>query len=116
MGNSDLILGIQWLAKLGTMTSNWKTQVLPFNLGTKKVTLQEDPSLGRTLISLKAMVRAIRKKGGGILVEMNKLEGVESSIPTPAIPSSLKPIINKHSHVFSLPKELLPLRVHEHYC
>lgn len=53
LGNSDLILGIQWLEKLGTMTTNWKTQTIKFQIGSDTVTLKGDPSLGRTEISLK---------------------------------------------------------------
>ncbi|KAL8108210.1 hypothetical protein AgCh_024598 [Apium graveolens] len=33
LGNSDLILGLQWLEKLGTMTANWKSQRIKFKLG-----------------------------------------------------------------------------------
>lgn len=64
LGNSDVIMGIQWLEKLGTTTTNWKTQTLRFQLGTEVVTLKGDPSLGRSGISLKAMLRNLRKEGG----------------------------------------------------
>lgn len=43
LGNSDLILGIQWLEKLGTMSVNWKTHTLKFQMGENTVTLQGDP-------------------------------------------------------------------------
>lgn len=61
LGNSDLILGIQWLEKPGTMTTNWKIQTLKFQTGKEMVTLKGDPSLGRSGISLKAMLRNIQK-------------------------------------------------------
>lgn len=38
------------------------------------VTLKEDPSLARSKISLKAMLRVIRKEGGGMLVEFDQAE------------------------------------------
>lgn len=28
LGNSDIILGVQWLETLGTVVSNWRTQVM----------------------------------------------------------------------------------------
>lgn len=63
LGNSNVILGVQWLEKLGTVSANKKTQILKFKLGGDSVTLKGDPSLGRSMISLKAMVKLIRKGG-----------------------------------------------------
>lgn len=40
LGNSDIILGVQWLEKLGTVSTNWKTQTLKFLLGGKNITLK----------------------------------------------------------------------------
>lgn len=57
--------------------TNWKTQVMKFNLGSESITLRGDPALGKTLVSLKAMMRTIRHEGAGILVELNQLEGRE---------------------------------------
>lgn len=39
LGNSDLILGIEWLEKLGTISSNWKTQTMRFQLDGRAITL-----------------------------------------------------------------------------
>lgn len=104
LGNPDLILGIQWLSKLGTMTNNWRTQVLKFKRGQESVVLKGDPSLGRTLISLKAMVRTIRKEGGGYLVELNRLEGGGNNLPNPNTHPAIQAIIDQHPTVFSTPQ------------
>lgn len=67
LGNSNMILGVQWLEKLGTVSTNWKTQTLKFMLGEKSVTLKGDPSLGRSMVSFKTMMRTIKKGGMDIL-------------------------------------------------
>lgn len=56
LGNPNLILGVQWLEKLGTVSTNLKTQTLKFRLGEDNVTLKGDPLLGWSRISLKAML------------------------------------------------------------
>lgn len=73
LGNSDVILGIEWLEKLGPVVSNWKTQEMKFTCDGVMVVLIGDPSLVRSKISLKAMLRTIRKTGGGIRVELSHL-------------------------------------------
>lgn len=68
-----MILGIQWLETYGIHT-NWKTQVMKFSLGKEMITLRGDPSLGKTLISLKAMMRTIKHECFGIFVELNQID------------------------------------------
>ncbi|KAL8118331.1 hypothetical protein AgCh_016023 [Apium graveolens] len=118
LGNSDVILGVQWLEKLGTVSTNWKTQTLRFQLGGGSVTLKGDPSLGRTMISFKAMMKTIQKGGDGYLVECNHLaatgehKGLKRGEDN--MPPYLKPILKQHSEVFRLPPGLPPNRGHEH--
>ncbi|KAK0577832.1 hypothetical protein LWI29_000918 [Acer saccharum] len=69
LGSSDVILGIQWLATLGMTHTNWKLQVMKFQLGNETVTLRGDPSLGKTLVPLKAMMRTCKYEKG-LLVEL----------------------------------------------
>lgn len=33
LGSADIILGIQWLESLGTVQTNWKSQVMKFRIG-----------------------------------------------------------------------------------
>lgn len=55
LGNSDIILGMQWLEKLGEVVTNWKQQLMKFDWEGTKHILQGDPSLERSLMSLRAM-------------------------------------------------------------
>ena len=38
------------------------------------MTLRGDPSLGKTMVSLKAMMKTIRHEGEGILIELNEIK------------------------------------------
>jgi hypothetical protein len=58
LGNSDVILGMQWLATLGNTHTNWSAQTIKFTVGSDSVTLRGDPALKRSKMSLKSMVRA----------------------------------------------------------
>lgn len=117
LGNSDLILGIQWLEKLGTMSTNWKTQTIKFQLRGEQVVLKGDPSLGRTLISLKAMLKTLKGEGDGFVVELNVMEGLEVTAQEDFIshaPPFLQHLLQLHSQVFQAPEGLPPQRGHEH--
>lgn len=72
----------------------------------KSGTIKGDPSLGRSMISLKAMLRMIRKEGQGYLVE-----GEHKGI---VVPEFLQPTVEKYEPVFHIPEGLPPSRGHEH--
>ncbi|KAL8103703.1 hypothetical protein AgCh_028050 [Apium graveolens] len=117
LGNSDMILGLQWLEKLGTMSSNWKTQTIKFKLGNDIAVLKGDASLGRTGITLKAMIKTLRKEKRGFLVEFNYLGAVtEHSQETgeEVVPPFLSTLVQQCADVFELPKGLPPMRRQNH--
>ena len=116
LGNSDVILGVQWLEKLGTVSTNWKTQTLKFKLGEQSVTLKGDPALGRSLISLKSMLKTIKREDQGFLVEFNSLVGTASPPDQgePVVPPFLQQTLEQYKAVFELPAGLPPSRGHEH--
>lgn len=66
LGSADVILGIQWLEKLGVVRNNWKTQIMEFKIDGKPIILKGDPTLVRSKISLKAMLRTLKKPATGI--------------------------------------------------
>lgn len=114
LGCADIILGMQWLETLGTVTTNWKLQLMTFKREGKPVMLQGDLSLGRSQLTLKAMFRSIRKERNGILIELNVVSGVSMSAVEPTVPVFLQLVLDTYATVFTDPVVLPPLRGHEH--
>ncbi|KAL5550230.1 hypothetical protein UlMin_000406 [Ulmus minor] len=85
---------------------------MKFMLRNESVTLRGDPSLGKTLVSLKAMMHTIKHKGTGILVEFNQLEGL-CEVSSEVQPN-LNQVLAKYEMVFNMPMGLPPTRGHEH--
>ena len=78
LGTSDLILGVQWLEKLGEIVTNWKSLLMRFRHNGEMVEIRGEPAMGRTQISLKAMIRTLQGEKEGILVEAcHMIEGEE---------------------------------------
>lgn len=117
LGTSDVILGIQWLEQLGEVTTNWKSQRMQFQLGGKPMTLIGDPTLVKTQISLKAMIRTLKKEKQGYWVEVNRMEAVTDDLAGQAkvqVPQFLADIVEGQKAVFAEPKGLPPSRGREH--
>ena len=80
LGNFDVILGMKWLATLGETQVDWGSLIMRFKVGDMTITLHGDPSLSKTLVIMKYMMKAFRKGGEGVLLELGCLtiEAVES--------------------------------------
>ena len=74
LGNSDVIIGLQWLEKSGKISTDWKKQVMRFSWEGHTVELRGDPFLGISQISLKAMERMLKKEKQGLLIELNEAQ------------------------------------------
>lgn len=115
-GTSDVIIGIQWLEKLGTVSTDWKLQIVQFQWQGTKVILRGDPSLGLSKDSLTSVLKAIRKEGGGLLLELNRVE-LTNSVKldaVKAVPHSIQQVLNQFPHVFETPMGLPASRPREH--
>ena len=70
-----------------------------------------DPSLKRSRISLKAMLKELRMEGGGIFVEHNGIDNCLKEVP---IPTELKGLFDEYSDVFQPLTTLPPTRKQDH--
>ncbi|XP_052185288.1 uncharacterized protein LOC127796925 [Diospyros lotus] len=113
LGSSDVILGMRWLATVGKMNVDWKTLTMKFQVGGMAVTLQGDPSLSKTLVSLKAMVKAFKEKGEGMLLELGAM-AAEIEEDQRAVPELLKGALAEYGRVFTAVEGLPPSRERDH--
>lgn len=58
LGSFNVILGTQWLRKLGEMQVKWQNLTMTFTVS--RITLRDDPSLSRAYVSIKLMMKAIK--------------------------------------------------------
>ena len=85
---------------------------MKFTLGQEAITLRGDSSLGRTLVSLKSMIRTIRQEGAGLLVELSQLESDRTEEMED--PVYLSKVLKQYVVVFQTPQGLPPKKGHEH--
>lgn len=60
LGTANVILGVKWLETLGDVTSNHRSLQLSFTLNGSKVVLQGDPSLVRSQVTLKTLIKELK--------------------------------------------------------
>ncbi|KFK36440.1 hypothetical protein AALP_AA4G124900 [Arabis alpina] len=114
LGSADVILGMQWLASLGEMKVNWGLQWMRFTVDNAEVTLQGDPTLCCSELSLKAWLKAVEHGELGVIVEYNGLQSVEQAEPVGIVPSLLQQVLERYPEVFSDPQGLPPSRGRAH--
>ena len=104
---------MQWLESIGGTQVDWKALTMKFQLGGISVILQGYPTLSTSLVSLKALWKAIRDHGEGVLLELGNIGVVEQTVDT-NIFESIQLILDQLQSVFHTPTVLLPPRSRDH--
>lgn len=113
LGNLDVILGIQWLEKLGNMITNWRNQTMKFKWEGKEVELRGNPALKCSKISVKHLLKTMKTDELGVLIECNGLSPSET-ITDINIPTFLAHIIQSYPQVTQPSTQLPPKRTQHH--
>ncbi|XP_050942550.1 uncharacterized protein LOC127149991 [Cucumis melo] len=120
LGNIDMVLGMQWLQKQGAMTVDWKALTMTFVVRDTKVILKGDPSLTRTEISLKVLVKTWQPDDQGFLVNFSAM-GIPKEdrelVVTDAVEDyqpEFAQLQQEFSDVFEMPDGLPPMRRIDH--
>ncbi|GJT58344.1 putative mitochondrial protein [Tanacetum coccineum] len=112
LGSTYVILGIKWLQTLGDMVVNWKELTMSFNMDGDRILIKGDPSLNRSLVSLKSILRSLKLEKNGFLVELKCLgELREARLPTN---EAINDLLKDFEDIFQQPKGLPPIRPQDH--
>ena len=86
LGKLEVVFGAGWIASLDKFEGDYRTLSLSWMSGGRKMTLQGDPSLGRSQASGKTALNALRNDEEGFLVTpLFCSESIEEHPPISAV-------------------------------
>jgi len=110
-GGADVVLGVQWLQSLGTISFNFQEHFMKYSLEGEEVELRGIAGKIGKIISYNVMTKLLKKEQRGVIAQLCSLE-------VPTLKSSISPDLQKaldnHSKVFETPKRLAPICDHDH--
>ncbi|XP_024965110.1 uncharacterized protein LOC112505432 [Cynara cardunculus var. scolymus] len=112
VGLKVYVTGVKWLTSLGPTWVNWQNQVMRFKKGGETLTLKGNPTLDRSLVSLKLMMKTLRNEGQGVLIELENVEAENKGSKT--LSNNMEKLIKEYEAVFCISDGLPPKRGREH--
>ncbi|GJX05300.1 ty3-gypsy retrotransposon protein [Tanacetum coccineum] len=117
MQGPDVVLGIQWLQKLGKVTHDYALQTMEFTLASTTYTLKGDESLRMKRISLNHMHALLDSDDVYGVYELHHLstdDGVASTVEAGTTHPDLEQLLVCFDSLFQVPTSLPPHRVIDH--
>lgn len=94
---------------LGDIRANFRTLTLKFEVGGQTQVVRGDPSLSKSMASLKTLFKALQGDGEGYYVDLNELTSREEQENL-----DLLQLLEEFVTLFEELKELSPSRSHDH--
>ncbi|KAK7247608.1 hypothetical protein RIF29_42494 [Crotalaria pallida] len=115
LGGVDVILGVAWLETLGDVKVNWRNLTMSFVHSGKNITVQGDPSLSKTLISSRSLLKVKEVEFASVLLcVVDREDGERQSSFFAKQDSQLQKLLDQFKHVFAVPTGLPPVRDNDH--
>ncbi|XP_073121973.1 uncharacterized protein [Henckelia pumila] len=115
LGGLDLILGVDWLRTLGDVMLNWANMQMRFTWKGQTVLLQGDPTLSRSVVSLKSIVKVREVEFcGAVSVKWNDSGGSKLEAEQGNLHGDMASLLAKYEEVFQELIDLPPRRIHDH--
>lgn len=112
LGGVDVVLGYEWLESLGKIKVDFKEHVIWAKINGEKVKIRGDPTLSRTVASLKVIMKEIDKEVEAYYVELGEME--EKGVEIKGDMEGLESILQEYAKLFEEAKELPPPRRCDH--
>ncbi|KAF7821313.1 Retrotransposable element Tf2 [Senna tora] len=112
LGDVDMILGMEWLESLGEVRVNWKQLTMKIKVDDGTVCLVGDPALAKSLVSMKNLIRSVRKGGNGFLLELNEIS-IQAK-PEVEIDERIQKVLREYTEVCTPGEGLPPHRSRDH--
>ncbi|WVZ14824.1 hypothetical protein V8G54_012390 [Vigna mungo] len=114
LGGVEVILGVEWLAKLGEVTVDWRLLTMKYRQGDRRVTIQGDPALERRVVGPGAL-KKIDEVATCVLVWELGLCETQTSSPkysglTEKQKQQMEDLLEQHDGVFTELEGLPPSR------
>lgn len=105
LGNTDIILGMQWLSSLGYVVVNWKSLAMRFKLGEAVRNLKGELKLSQSGVSLKTLMKALQQEEIGVLVELGSFTAsTEKDNSLAGLLAGILQVLKRHQQIFEAPK------------
>ena len=103
---------MDWLESLGEIRANFRELTIKIMVEGKMLILRGEPTLSRSVASLRSMVKALHDDGQGFLIEYKAMTGISGDIEP--IPATVQEILAEFDDVFREPQGLPPERKQDH--
>lgn len=113
----DVVLGVQWLASLGNVTTNYRELTMKFVKGGEMVMLKGNAVATPREVSNKVLKKLLDSNTVAGMYELRSVNGPASELCLEGLPemaAELRTVLHKFKGVFAEPKTLPPKRSIDH--
>ncbi|XP_017436729.1 uncharacterized protein LOC108343145 [Vigna angularis] len=119
LGGVDVILGVEWLEKLGEVTLDWGKLTMVYHQGGRKIMVKGDPTLERKMVEPRALLKMNEVEAWLLVWELGSLEKKEEIKDCQGLTEEqsweMEKLLSQYRGVFTEPAGLPPDRGMVHH-
>ncbi|WVZ12616.1 hypothetical protein V8G54_017146 [Vigna mungo] len=119
LGGVEIILGVEWLQRLGEVMVDWGKLKMMYKEGGREVTVRGDPTLERKVVGPRVLMKMDRTETCYVVWELGSMEAQQNRLKNVGLTEKQKremeSLLENYDVVFSEAKTLPPNRAVEHH-